>query len=214
MCWNAPISGIAFLLGMITVYILWNRNLHNDRVYASLLFTYSFVQLGELGMWLSIRRPSPCDLTNTVLVYPWLNKLSTYFVLICLWLHAIGFTIGLTVVYNIPWYVLATVTGISLVGLAIWLLTYTVDYSLVRINNSPHLSWGINTSFYVVVCAMVFIMSITYIRPHVDWIILGLFYVITFLVSSLPYKGKATATLWCWISAVLAPIILVLPLSR
>lgn len=204
MCWNFQVSSLSWVIGITVGTYLLYRNRNNDRVYGMLILSYSWVQFGEAIMWLSV--DYDCKHSRSILVHPRLNMIGTWIVLISLWSVTSGVGVGIAITYH-TWIPAIIGLTITIGGLIYTSMYEPITHSLTSSPSTPHLEWGFDLMFYIPLCIVCIMLVWYYVVPTSSWLLISLFYITTIITSSIPYKGKATGTLWCWSSAIFAPII-------
>lgn len=197
MCWNFPVSISSWLIGLFTGLFLLRRRKENDIVFATLILTYSSMQLWEALMWLSQPKDGKC---------PKLNKIATTLAYFALWSHVLAIGAGLALQGTcFSWWTVAFGMGYLLVGI-IKLPGFTCSQPVKDCNSKIcHLVWGFDDSFYTYVFIGAMFLCIGFIRPVYKSIVACGIFLLSFFLSAW-YAKKATGSFWCWVTAVYAPI--------
>ena len=90
MCWSFEVSSISFIIGMIISKLYYMRNNPFDRSFSYLVFTYSFVQLCEAIIWLSLTNKTLFNIDSKII-----NKFATNMLYFVLFSHLIGYGYGI-----------------------------------------------------------------------------------------------------------------------
>lgn len=196
MCWNFPVSITTWLIGLFTGIFLLKRNHPNDKVFATLILTYSSMQLWEALMWLDQK----CGK---------LNKVATVLAYYALWSHVLAIGAGLALQQGLSttWLAVALGVGFMLVGV-VKMPKFTCSQAQQNCKVC-HIIWGFDDSFYVYVFLVAMALCIAYIRPIEKALIACGIFLISFFLSA-KYAKKATGSFWCWVTALYAPIFILL----
>jgi len=185
MCWSANVSILTFIIGCVVSYTLIKRARPFDKTLAILIFTYSLVQFGEFLIWKSLESGNKE-----------LNAFGTRLIYINLYAHslAIGYGIFIETGNILPFKL----------GLLLFLYGVITMPSIKgsSVTDKGHLLWDFDNRFYVVV----FLLAMWSIYKYTDLRytkIAIIFYVSTYIISY-SFRGKGSASYWCWISALLS----------
>jgi len=75
-------------------------------------------------------------------------------------------------------------------------------------NNENRLQWPFHDEWYILQMILIFIVFFIYL-PNKTSLLLSCFFIITFIISKMMYKWSASS-IWCFLSAVLAPILVII----
>lgn len=75
-------------------------------------------------------------------------------------------------------------------------------------NNENRLQWPYPHKWYIYLFALAIIFCILFVKPLASQIYIGLFFVISFILSTVIYP-HSTGSVWCFSAAILAPLIVI-----
>lgn len=202
MCWNFEVSILSFFIGVFISYLYYKRGLPFDKPMCFLIFTYSFVQLCESIIWLSLTNKTVFGFDSICV-----NKFITKCLYIILFSHLIGLGYGMLLDSNYTNY-LPLIIGIAFFIYTLLKLPSNLDISQPSKNSNGHLVWSFNDYDYILLCILALFLVIIYTDLKYSYIAI-LFYVLTYIISRITnYDGLSSY--WCWISAFLSFIPLLL----
>jgi hypothetical protein len=207
MCYSFRASIVAFLVAIVTVFFMYNRQTTIDKYVGPLIFIYSFVQLAEAFMWYDTK----CGK---------INKIGTYIAYISLILHVLAVGLGIYLVEN------------KIYGLIIGTIIFI--YYLIKMPEMKcskqikiHMHWGFDPRYYLLsflLMSLLFFTSnmriiykaIIFITFTILW--LYFFYKqsnfkISFkifkslLFGTLNYDAHSIGSAWCHVASAGAPFL-------
>ena len=185
MCWSFEVSLFTWIVGFVVGMYLLSRKKKNDIVMASLILTYSTMQLWEALMWLDQK----CGK---------LNRIATILAYIALWSHVLAIGIGLKIEYNV---ILPLIIGVIMLVLASIMRPSVWNCSKPK-EGGRHLVWGFNPEFYMLVFAVAIGLCLTYIRPMKTAVVISSLFLVSFILSMIyAHKQEAVGSFWCWVCA-------------
>ena len=202
MCWNFEVSILSFCIGVFISYLYYKRNSSFDKSMCFLILSYSFIQLCESIIWLS--------LTNkTVFGYDsiFINKFITKCLYIILFSHLIGLGYGMLLESNYTNY-LPLFIGIVFFIYTLLKLPSNINISQPNENSNGHLVWSFNDIDYILLCVLALFLVLMFTDLKYSYIAI-LFYALTFIISKIT-NTDGISSYWCWISAFLSFIPLLL----
>lgn len=190
MCWNFEVSITTFFIGVATSLYLFNRKCSYDLMLGCLIFFYSFMQLFEALMHLSLTSG------NTSL-----NLFATRCAYYLLWSHVLALGIGLYLENPNKQSLYVILAGIMylIVGFC---LQPDFTLSAPTQTSAPHLVYGFDPSFYLYVfaAAIIILLGFTDLRITLPYL---LFYIFTFVFTFFTNR-ESIASMWCWLCAYLS----------
>lgn len=137
MCYSAPVSIIYFLIILIIIFYLFNRNQGNDRWYAILFLCINFVQLGEYIIWKNLKNPKMNKLGSKII------KLAIYAQPLAIFLGGLYFgkiNEKYKKIFKYLAYIYIVIFGIEFINI---ILEKNSILDIVT-NNIYHLDWKVN----------------------------------------------------------------------
>lgn len=188
-------------------------------VIGMLILIYCQIQLAEAIIWRGI------DTDNTSL-----NRIGTFYAKYTLPAHLLFVGIGISMMKNCKKDIKNIILGIGIVFYLSILFYYTLpsstkDYISTKEkglsfpsnracmkrecqNNENRLQWPFKDSYYIIQTIIVYILFIKFL-PLKSSILFTAFFTLTFVCSKIMYKWS-TSSIWCFLSAVLAPVLVIL----
>jgi uncharacterized membrane protein SpoIIM required for sporulation len=210
MCWNWKVSIGSFVLITIISYILYSRNLNNDRLLAIFLFSYGSMQFFETLIWLGQNKK-----------YEDLNKIGSIGASALLYTHPLAFIVGMYYDKQYTNIILSQEFMLCLVGSILWFafgiyqisVAYkTKTYSLTSYpdSKSNHLVWDFPDHYKI---SLVFLgLIIAYFmfpNQKIFVLCLALYFMIPVITLLLTMKvddnnktKNYAGSYWCWYVAV------------
>ena len=212
MCFSVNSSIFSYAMGMIAAcFALYTR----QYILGTLILCYCQVQLGEALIWQGIDTD---DLE--------LNRKGTVFIKYMLPAHLLFLGIGIAIFTKSSIFSFIPL----LVGMVFFLsicVYYTLPSSIKDPNepdvsfpaqrgcmkrecqnNDNRLQWPFHDKYYLVEAILIFVILYVFL-PQKSAILLITFFVLTLIVSRVLYRFSASS-MWCFLSAVLAPILVVM----
>ena len=204
MCYSFRSSIVAFLIAMITVFLMYMRQTKIDNLLAPIIFTYGFMQLAEAFMWYDTK----CGK---------INKIGTYLAYYALVFPVLAAGIG---IYLIEKRMLGIIIGL------LFFVYFSITMPKMKCSKPmtkgyPHILWGFNyyrtsLSWPIISFLILFYTKInkTYKFLLLFWMIItySYFYVKQFGIKKmfrLYYDTSETSvgTKWCHFSSISAPLL-------
>lgn len=191
MCWSLQVSLLSFLIGTIVGTVLYQRGKPYDRTIALLIYFYSFMQLWEAVMWLSINNnKSTLNITATRLAY------------ITLWSHVFAIGLGIYLETNkndkLSLYLGSALLAYGFVSLILKWRSFTESRPTSTSNG--HLVWGFDPTFYMVVFISAILVILFRTKLKYTWPAL-IFFIVSYVYSYISNR-EAIGSYWCWTAAV------------
>jgi hypothetical protein len=194
MCWNYEVSLLSYIMGSIAGLLFFYRSKPYDKLIGCMILFYSLVQYAEAGIWRSLTTRNEES-----------NRYYSRMIYYVLWSQVLAIGLGIYLEKR----------DIRILVLGILLLWYASRHepSFTRSEPRPetkgHLAWGFSADYYVYVVLFSLLLFIQYTDLRYTWIIIG-FYGFTYLISKIQGIEKSVSSYWCWISAVLSFVPLML----
>ncbi len=203
MCYSLKTSLISYTIGMISALVAIKTG---QIPLGFLILFYTQIQLAEGIIWRGI------DTNNLSL-----NKLGTNIAKYSLPLHLFGLGLGIYVVYKTP---IPLIAGI-IFFLYVCILyvyedtsTYTFPYESCHKrecqNSNNRLVWTFPLLWYAIMTIIALSFYLFYVRNDsiISRLFVVLFFIATYLITRYLYPVETTiSSLWCFISAIAAPIV-------
>lgn len=210
MCWNFEVSTISFIIGMIISKLYYMRNNPFDRSFSYLIFTYSFVQLCEAIIWLSLTNKTLFNIDSKII-----NKFATNMLYFVLFSHLIGYGYGIykeNLNYGIVNYTPIYIGVFFFLYVICQRKNFNAESNTTDKSNC-HLVWNFYDNkdymkYYIMLCVVFVLMTIKYTNiknSYIGLIFLSLTYIISFITNT-----DGLSSYWCWISAFLSFIPLII----
>ena len=211
MCYSLKSSILSYSLGMISSIFCFSTK---QIVLGTLIFFYSQMQLSELIIWYGI------DHNNDNI-----NKIGTAFGKYTLPSHNIA--IGLGIILFILLVSKEKLTFKHFIPLIIGILFY-LFIVLYIYNNSTYpsitkprdseqpqcssnrLQWPYPYYWYVYGFVISIIISMLYVKPVKTQLFITGAFLITLIVTYMFFNAKTVGSVWCFSSAILAPVIAII----
>jgi len=212
MCYDFKTSIISYSLGMIAaIFALCTR----QYILGMLILFYVQMQLSEALIWKGLDS-QPENKT--------LNKKGTYYGKYLLATHNIGIGLGviidaysrnkrLTLVDYIP-FIIGVV--FFLMVLIIYEttksknITYPANKNKNCRNNNNRLRWPYPTKWYMASFILSIILISIYMKPlNSKLFVIGILFLLLIISFAVYTKSGAISSFWCFISAILAPLIVI-----
>ena len=211
MCYNIETSIVSFavvtICGIIAIRI-------KEPILGCLMLAYGLMQFSEILIWRGI------DTNNDKL-----NRIGTSVGKYTLPSHNIAIGVGVLVAYrasrkNLFYWIPLTLGVLFYIGVMIIYarekdsnngLTKACKYPEEKDNCTKHsarLEWPYPHHWYTVSCVISFVIMMIYVRPLSRASVIVAFFVFTFVGTALLGKNQVLGSYWCWSTAILAPIIL------
>ena len=211
MCWNKEVSFGSYFIIVIVGYLLFKRNLNNDRFLSLFILSYGGMQLLEGIIWVGIEQ-------NNVSI----NKFGSILACLLLYLHPIALCIG---IYYDKYYknildskIVKIFVGVALLIILIpiykiikTLLSKKPEYTLMSYADkvNKHLVWDFPGNYYfvVVIYLLLFVLFITYPKNKKFSLLVSSYYFIPPIIIGYLYgihKYSVFGSYWCWVSALFA----------
>jgi hypothetical protein len=197
MCVDLRISVISFTTALISGVVAL---MYNQPILGMLILTYGQMQLSESFIWAGIDY-------NT----PQLNTIGTALGKYLLPAHNIAIGAGI--------YIKTGQVIPLIIGMAFYLyviLSYPetpsmTTTSVCRDCTFGKLEWPFPHEWYLYSFIISFIMLVLYVKPfYPSGVLIGSFYILTFVLSYFISKGTTLGSFWCWMAAILSPLVVYL----
>jgi hypothetical protein len=208
MCWNKEVSFGSFIIISLVCYLLYKRNLHNDRLMAIFIMGYGSMQLFETIIWIGIEYNKPI-----------INKIGTLLASLLLYFHPLIFLLGLKYdtfyknitkkyIYKIVFVIaiLFIILGVFRNGISLFSNKSTNTITSYLIPKYRHLVWDIPDNYNMIILFLI-IVSLIFIfkKNKMFMIILLLYYIVPALYTyyTIPdnLNKNIAGSYWCWIVA-------------
>lgn len=214
MCYSVKTSIFSYLMGILAcIFAIYTR----QYMLGMLILGYCQIQLGEAIIWRGI------DTDNKNL-----NKIGTAYLKYTLPSHLIFIGIGVVIMGYIKNKKIDTIPLIVGILFYIGVMIFYMGKSSIKKhidpnekdisfpsqrscmkrecqNNENRLKWPFVDSYYAIQTLIIFILFWIYL-PKKNTIFIMTFFIFTYVITKIMYKWSAS-TIWCFLSAILAPIL-------
>lgn len=208
MCYSVKTSIFSYMMGMMaSIAALSTR----QYMLGMLILAYCQIQLAEAIIWRGIDTSQPS-----------LNRLGTLYAKYTLPLHLLFVGLGVVMSYNkyiplligILFYVGVVCFYYDESSIKDWVkpdesdVSFPADRACMKRecqNNENRLQWPFNDEWYVLQTFLMYLMFFIYC-PAKQSLILFIFFTATFVISKMMYVWS-TSSVWCFLSAILAPVL-------
>jgi hypothetical protein len=210
MCFSLKTSIITYTIGIASaVFAFCTRQV----VLGTLILAYSQMQLAEAMIWYGV------DHNDTDL-----NQKGTSYGKYLLPTHNIA--IGLGIIFSILFVSKKKLKGIDVIPLVVGVLFYIAVLLGFYMNDTAHqtfpvkkncgrdcqgadnrLAWPFPHQWYPASLGVSIILALIWIRPAWTKVILTVMFVLIFILSTLATTPAGVGSLFCWATAILAPVI-------
>lgn len=212
MCYSLKTSIVSYCLGMAAaVAAMYTK----QYILGMLILFYVQMQLSEAIIWRAL------DTNNAGL-----NRIGTSYGKYLLATHNIAIGLGILLAAYAekkqfsPHDFIPLAIGVSFfLGVLVLYhrseyedVTYPADRSCVDKscqNNGNRLRWPFPHAWYIWSFLLSLVFMVIYIRPMASRILIGGLFTLTFVLSGIVYPSSV-GSVWCFVSAVLAPLIVLL----
>lgn len=203
MCYSVKTSLVAYTLGILSfIFALYTK----QYILGFLILFYCQIQLGEAIIWYGI------DTDNIGL-----NKFGTSFLKYMLATHIIGIGIGVYIatkdirvlIFGIICFI-AVIIYYKLTDNKDLDTTYPANRTLEKVcqSSSNRLKWPFSQGWYFFYYIIGIILILLYIPELYSKIFIIGFFSIIYLLSFIYFK-QTTSSIWCMLSAIAAPILVI-----
>jgi len=196
MCWNFESSILSFFIGIIISNLYIKRNRPFDTTMAYLIGFYSFIQLFEAILWKSLTNKTVFGFDSYIV-----NLFTTQLIYYCLFTHVIGLSFGIYLESNYTNYI-PLLVGFIIFLYALYKKPKIMKKSHPTDTSNGHIVWGFDPYNYPIIMIASILLVLQFTELKYSYIGI-LFYLLTFMFSKIT-NTEAVASYWCWISAFLS----------
>ena len=217
MCWNKEVSLGSYLIICGISYLLYERNLPNDRLLAFFIISYGTMQLFEFFIWVGIDNKKEK-----------INKIASIFASLLLYIHPLAICLGMkydklfkkynkNFYYNVIFIISILFVLFGIINI-IYELKANDEYKFISYPDKKncHLVWDFPGHYPIVLIISLFLSIFVFIENKIFWIcgilyfLLPPIFIFFALKNNTVEKNKEKnyiGSYWCWYVAAFSFIL-------